>query len=160
MTVTAHSESMLVATDTNAQHAWIAKLHTMQFFRTKYMGCLFVLHRHVTYTLFTKCTYKATFIKKKKEMLGHTHAPMRIQRHTQLSLHARNKHCLGLSVYSHFLQCPCHCYDTPVITPPDISCQTAFWLKCISYFLEALQAGYRPTDLAQFHRLTNKAASC
>lgn len=92
MTVTAHSESMLVAMDTNTQHAWIAILHNMQLFRTKYLVELLVsgdvyLHcRHVTYTLFTTCTYKATFIQE-KEALGHTYAPMHIQRHTQLSLH-------------------------------------------------------------------------
>lgn len=100
------------------------------------------------------------FHTKQKQHSGTHSCPYALKkRHTKLWLHIRKQLCHSLSFYSHLLQC--HCYDTPVITLPDVSCwQTAFWLMCTSYFLEALQAGYRPTDIAQFHRLSNKAASC
>lgn len=146
MTVTAHSECVSVAMDTNATHARIAKSHNKQFSRTKYMAGLllrrdrlFALCRQHTHSADTKLhSYKRT-----KHARTHTHA--HANTHTELPLHTRKTLCHSLSFYSHFLRCPCHCYDTPVITLPTVSCQTAFWLMCFSFFLEALQAGYSPT---------------
>lgn len=149
MIITVHTQGIFVAMGTDAGLACTAKVHHLQFYsgldwRQNYSifecGCLemyacrtaFIQDRNILQHTSTLFTYTA--------LISHT-----------------QKLCHSLSFHSHFLQCPCHRYDTPVIALPIISCQTAFWLMCISASWKLCTLDI---DSQTEHRSANITASC